>query len=57
MKVFDKAGRIVYQKQGYGNNWNGTYNNSPLAQGTYYYVFDFGAGLGVFKGYITIIRD
>ncbi len=57
VKVFDKAGRIVYQKQGYGNDWNGTYNNSPLTQGTYYYVIDFGAGLGVFKGYITIIRD
>ncbi len=57
VKVFDKAGRIVYSKQGYANDWNGTYNNSPLSQGTYYYVVDFGAGLGVFKGYITIIRD
>lgn len=57
VKVFDKAGRIVYSKQGYANDWNGTYNNSPLSQGTYYYVIDFGAGLGVFKGFITIIRD
>ncbi|MVN22955.1 T9SS type B sorting domain-containing protein [Mucilaginibacter sp. HMF7410] len=57
VKVFDKAGRLVYSKQGYANDWNGTYNNSPLSQGTYYYVIDFGAGLGVFKGYITIIRD
>ena len=57
VKVFDKAGRIVYSKQGYANDWNGTYNNSPLSQGTYYYVIDFGAGLGLFKGYITIIRD
>ncbi|RYY22382.1 MAG: T9SS type B sorting domain-containing protein, partial [Sphingobacteriaceae bacterium] len=57
VKVFDKAGRIVYQKQGYTNDWNGTYNNTALTQGTYYYVIDFGAGLGTFKGYITIIRD
>ncbi len=57
VKVFDKAGRVVYQKQGYANDWNGTYNNNPLSQGTYYYVVDFGAGLGVFKGYITIIRN
>ncbi|MGI4749814.1 MAG: gliding motility-associated C-terminal domain-containing protein [Janthinobacterium lividum] len=57
VKVFDKAGRLVYQKQGYTNDWNGTYNNSALTEGTYYYVIDFGAGLGVFKGFITIIRD
>ncbi|WP_419800600.1 gliding motility-associated C-terminal domain-containing protein [Mucilaginibacter sp.] len=57
VKVFDKAGRLVYQKHGYTNDWNGTYNNSPLTEGTYYYIIDFGAGLGLFKGYITIIRD
>ncbi len=57
VKVFDKGGRMVYSKQGYTNDWNGTYNSAPLSQGTYYYVVDFGAGLGAFKGYITIIRD
>ncbi len=57
VKVFDKAGRMVFSKQTYTNDWNGTYNNSPLSQGTYYYVVDFGSGLGLFKGYITIIRD
>ena len=57
VKVFDKGGRIVFSKQGYTNDWNGTYNNAPLSQGTYYYVIDFGAGIGVFKGFITIIRD
>lgn len=57
VKVFDKSGRVVYSKQNYTNDWNGTYNNAPLSQGTYFYVVEFGAGLGILKGYITIIRD
>jgi len=58
VKIFDKNGRIIFSKQGYANDWNGTYNNSPLSQGTYYYTVDYGIGLaGMFKGYITIIRD
>lgn len=57
VKVFDQSGRIVYSKKGYANDWNGTYNNAPLSQGTYYYIIEPGAGLGVVKGFITVIRD
>lgn len=58
VKVMDKSGNVIYSKQGYTNDWGGTYNNRPLAQGTYYYVVDFGEGSDlVFKGYITIVRD
>lgn len=58
VKVMDKSGHVIYSKQGYTNDWGGTYNNGPLAQGTYYYVVDFGEGSDlVFKGFITIVRD
>jgi len=58
VKVFDNFGNVVFSKQGYANDWDGTYNNGPLAQGTYYYIVDFGAETGlVFKGFITIVRD
>ncbi len=58
VKVMDKSGNVVYSKQGYTNDWDGTYNNGPLAQGTYYYVVDFGVGADlVFKGFITIVRN
>lgn len=57
VKVFDKAGRVVFTKKGYNNDWNGTYNNAALSEGTYYYVIDFGAGFGLIKGYITILRN
>ena len=57
LKIFDKAGRILYTKQAYANDWDGTVNGSPLAEGTYYYIIDLGTGIGTFKGYINIIRD
>lgn len=58
VKVFDKHGHVIYNKQGYTNDWDGTYNNGSLPQGTYYYLVDFGENLGLtFKGYFTIVRD
>ncbi|MCZ4244217.1 lamin tail domain-containing protein [Pedobacter punctiformis] len=57
LKIFDKAGRILYTKQAYNNDWDGTVNGNPLAEGTYYYILDMGPGLGNFKGFINIIRD
>lgn len=58
VKVFDHSRNVVYSKQGYNNDWGGTYNDAPLPQGTYYYTVDFGPGLGlVFRGFITIVRD
>ncbi|WP_082468365.1 gliding motility-associated C-terminal domain-containing protein [Pedobacter sp. R20-19] len=57
LKIFDKAGRILYTKQAYANDWDGTVNGSPLAEGTYYYIIDLGTGIRTFKGYINIIRD
>jgi trimeric autotransporter adhesin len=57
LKIFDKAGRILYTKHTYANDWDGTINGSPLNEGTYYYIIDLGSGIGTFKGYINIIRD
>jgi gliding motility-associated-like protein len=57
LKIFDKAGRILYTKHTYANDWDGTINGSPLNEGTYYYIIDLGNSIGTFKGYINIIRD
>ncbi|GGG92532.1 lamin tail domain-containing protein [Pedobacter zeae] len=57
LKIFDKTGRILYTKHTYANDWDGTINGSPLAEGTYYYIIDLGAGIGTFKGFVNIIRD
>ncbi|MBB2149928.1 MBG domain-containing protein [Pedobacter gandavensis] len=57
VKIFDKSGRMVYSKKSYDNSWDGTLNGSPLAEGTYYYVIDFGKNHRIIKGFITIIRE
>jgi gliding motility-associated-like protein len=57
VKIFDKSGRMMYRKKGYDNSWDATLNGLPLAEGTYYYVIDFGTNRRVFKGFITIVRN
>ncbi|WP_167343853.1 cadherin-like beta sandwich domain-containing protein [Flavobacterium aquidurense] len=57
VKVFDRAARIVYSKNSYNNDWDGSYNGAPLTQDTYYYLIDLGNGQSKIKGFITIIRD
>ena len=39
LAVFDGKGRRVYEKKGYNNDWNGTYNERPVPDGTYFFVF------------------
>ena len=57
VKIFDRAGRIVYSKKGYDNSWDGTVNGTALSEGTYYYIIDFGTDRTRFKGYITLVRE
>jgi len=57
VRVVDKAGKIVFEANGYQNDWAGTYHGTPLAQGTYYYVIDLGSGAAKYSGYITLIRN
>lgn len=57
VRVFDRAGRMVYHKKGYNNDWDATSNGTVLAEGTYYYIVTINGGAKTAKGYITIIRD
>lgn len=54
--VYDKAGKVVFQKSNYQNDWDGTYNGATLNTGTYYYHINIGADLKPIKGTITILR-
>jgi gliding motility-associated-like protein len=38
IEIFDRWGTKVFERVGYYNQWNGTYNGKPLPQSTYYYV-------------------
>ncbi len=57
VRVYDKAGRLIFYKKGYTNTWDATINGNYLAEGTYYYYVDFGFGLKKLKGFITIVKD
>lgn len=59
VQVFNRYGSKVFESKDYRNNWEGTYQNKPLPDGTYYAVVDFllinGKGLQI-KTDLTILR-
>jgi gliding motility-associated-like protein len=59
VEVFNRYGGKVYHHEDYKNNWNGTYNGKPLADGTYYYLISYQLINGKMvqaKGNVTILR-
>nr|WP_295871979.1 gliding motility-associated C-terminal domain-containing protein [uncultured Chitinophaga sp.] len=56
LKIFDRAGRMVYVRWNYSNDWDGKVNGQPLAEGTYYYVLTINQGETTLKGFITIVH-
>ncbi len=64
VKVFDRWGFLVYQKQNYENAsapWDGRGNAAQhsgklLDQGTYYYILEPGGELKTMNGYVVIVR-
>ncbi|TCC92511.1 MBG domain-containing protein [Pedobacter hiemivivus] len=57
VKIFDRSGRLIFSKKGYDNSWDGTLNGLPLAEGTYFYIIDFGPARPKVKGFITITKS
>jgi trimeric autotransporter adhesin len=57
--VYNRYGSLVYENENYKNDWNGTYKEKALPDGTYYYKIEYTIinGQKVFsKGDVTIIR-
>jgi gliding motility-associated-like protein len=57
VKIYDRAGRLLFSKVNYKDEFDGTFQGSPLAEDTYYYIVDFGPTKLKLKGFITIVRD
>jgi gliding motility-associated-like protein len=38
LSLFDNSGRRIFEKRGYQNDWDGSYNGKQVPKGTYYYV-------------------
>lgn len=55
--VYDRLGRVVYQKKGYMNDWGATLNGRYLNEDTYFYLIDLGPGEQKMKGFITVVRE
>jgi gliding motility-associated-like protein len=56
VKVFDRAGRLIFIKNHYGNDWDGTTGGKSLAEGLYYYVVDLGDGSSPMTGTLNVIK-
>ncbi|MEY8848926.1 gliding motility-associated C-terminal domain-containing protein, partial [Psychroserpens sp. XS_ASV72] len=63
VEIYNRWGNIVYEKQGYRNDWDGTSNgrvvvneSNELPEGTYYYVIDLGDGSEPRVGWLYINR-
>ncbi|ADY52957.1 Ig family protein [Pseudopedobacter saltans DSM 12145] len=60
LSIYDRSGKELYKVRNYQNDWNGTFNGMPLAEGTYYYIIRFDQNqpsLKMAKGFITIVRS
>jgi gliding motility-associated-like protein len=57
LKIFNEYGHLVFSASPYKNDWKGTYNNSRLPDGTYFYVLEFTDLKKVFKGSITLMSQ
>ena len=57
VKIFNRAGRLVYTKTGYNNEWDGTTNGTVLPEDTYYYIVDLGVAGKTNKGFITLLHS
>lgn len=56
--IYNIYGNLVYQKKGYTNDWDGTYNNAPLPDGTYYFVLKFTDPKElIIKGSVDILKN
>ena len=53
--VFNQHGHEVYSRDAYANDWAGTYQGTPLLDGTYYYVLAI-EGEEPRSGYVQIAR-
>jgi gliding motility-associated-like protein len=55
LKIYNRWGNMVYEKQGYKNEWSGSWDGYAVPDGTYYYILEDGKGK-TYTGYLQIQR-
>jgi gliding motility-associated-like protein len=56
LMVFNRWGSLVFEADGYNNDWDGTFNGNPVPDGTYFYRLDPGDGSAMLTGSILVYR-
>ncbi len=56
LEIYNRYGQLIFAKNNYGNDWNGTYLGQEVPSGTYFYIFDTKSAQGKYRGSVTIIR-
>ena len=54
--IYSQWGELVFKAAPYMNNWNGTFDKSPLPNGTYYFIFKANSKAEPLKSFITVLR-
>ena len=54
--IYSQWGELVFKAAPYMNNWTGTFDKSPLPDGTYYFIFQANSKAEPLKSFITILR-
>lgn len=57
VQVYDRQGRLVYGNSAYRNDWDGTFGNDLLPEGTYYYQVSHPGLTQTYQGALTILRS
>lgn len=57
LKIYDRAGRIIYSVTNYKNDWNAMVNGKLLNEDSYYYVLELAKNLALIRGFISVIHD
>ncbi|MBO9674216.1 MAG: gliding motility-associated C-terminal domain-containing protein [Sphingobacteriaceae bacterium] len=57
IRIYDRAGRLIYSAKDYKNDWNGMLNGKQLFEDTYYYIISLDKNKTVVKGFVSIVLD
>ena len=56
VKIFNRWGQLLFNSDGYNEDWDGRYNGNDLPTADYYYIINLKNGTEPLTGTITIIR-
>ena len=55
--IYARSGKLIYERNNYRNDWNGTSDGRELPEGAYYYLIDFEQnGTIDYEGWLYLTR-